>query len=160
MSSTPQDSDNIGQLGRLALAIYMSLVVAAPSILAVGGLPDPLQYVYNFRLVLVVAVLLVIVSRAPTTELAIARSLAVAGALLMVFPTLFAFGGFIGMEPGDWLTGLGGPVFALQRNAILVYDLAIGISALALSLFVHRRQLAKRARAQTGATHIGASQTA
>jgi hypothetical protein len=124
---------------RLAIAFFAVVVVAPPVLIAVCFLPASWTVTALVFLLLMFFLMCACVLKADELESAIIRGLLMSGLVLLVFPATFALSSVLGTYELQLLHGQGIQEAIAVRNLLLVYDLAIGTSCLALGCVILAR---------------------
>jgi len=130
---------------RLAIAFFAVVVVAPPILIALCFVPQSWTSGSLIILLLMFTLIGASVTRATQLENAIVRGLFAAGAVLLVFPVALALSALAGPAAAQLLSINGSEEAAMLRSVLIVYDLAVGTSCLALAGIIWMR-----ARRQAG----------
>lgn len=131
---------------RLAIAFFAVVVVAPPILIALCFIPQEWTSGSLIILLLMFTLIGAGVTRATHLESAIVRGLFAAGSVLLVFPVALAASAMAGPAVVQFLSANGSEEASILRNVLIVYDLAVGTSCLALAGLIW-----VRARRQAGA---------
>ena len=125
--------------GRLAIAFFAVVVVAPPVLIALCFMPQTWTSGSLIILLLMFALIGASVTKAAELESAIVRGLFAAGSVLLVFPVALALSALAGPAAAQLLAANGSEEAAVLRSVLIVYDLAVGTSCLALAAVMWMR---------------------